>query len=129
MIREANIDDLEKINNLLSEFNYKIDSLDEEFLKVIVHINDTIDAVLVYKYIYDRIEIDYIVVSKEKRRCGLATSLIKYLDKYNCSITLEVNEENKNAINLYKKCGFNEVAIRKNYYKNNNGILMMKSGD
>lgn len=129
MIREANVNDLESINNLLKEFNYKIDSLDEEFLNVIVHIDNTIDALLVYKYIYDRIEIDYIVVSKEKRRCGIATSLIKYLDKYNCSITLEVNEKNKSAIKLYKKCGFNEVAIRKNYYKDNNGILMMKSGD
>ena len=129
MIREANISDLESINNLLKEFNYKLNSLNEEFLKVLVHEDNIIDAVLVYKYIYDRIEIDYIVVSKEKRRCGLATSLIKYLDKYNCSITLEVSEENKSAVNLYKKCGFNEVAIRKNYYKDNNGILMMKSGD
>ena len=42
---------------------------------------------------------------------------------------LEVSEENKSAINLYKKCGFNKAAIRKNYYKNSNGILMMKSGD
>ena len=82
MIREATINDLNKINNLLSEFNYKIESLDEEFLNVIVHTDHDIDAVLVYKYIYDRIEIDYIVVSKEKRRCGIATSLIKYLDKY-----------------------------------------------
>ena len=50
-------------NNLLSEFNYKLNSLDEEFLNVIVHKEDIIDAVLVYKYIYDRIEIDYIIVS------------------------------------------------------------------
>lgn len=129
MIREANINDLETINNLLSEFNYKIASLAEEFINVIVHIDNTIDAVLVYKYIYDRIEIDYIIVHEDKRKNGIASSLIKYLDKYNCSITLEVNETNISAINLYKKCGFNEVAIRKNYYKNNNGILMMKSGD
>ena len=129
MIREANISDLESINNLLKEFNYKLNSLNEEFLNVLVHEDNIIDAVLVYKYIYDRIEIDYIVVSKEKRRCGLATSLIKYLDKYNCSITLEVSEENKSAVNLYKKCGFKEAAIRKNYYKDSNGILMMKSGD
>ena len=129
MIREANKLDLEEINNLLSEFNYKISNLDEEFLNVVVHVENNIDAVLVYKYIYDRIEIDYIVVKEDKRRCGLATSLIKYLDKYNCSITLEVNEINKEAINLYKKCGFKEVAKRKNYYKENDAILMMKSGD
>lgn len=129
MIREANNNDINDINNLLSEFNYKLNSLDEEFLNVIVHEDDIIDAVLVYKYIYDRIEIDYIIVSESKRRCGIASSLIKYLDKYNCSITLEVNEKNKSAINLYKKCGFKDVAKRKNYYKDNDGILMMKSGD
>ena len=129
MIREANIKDLEEINNLLSEFNYKLNSLDEEFLKVVIHESNIIDGVLVYKYIYDRIEIDYIIVSKDKRRSGIAYSLMNYLDKYNVSITLEVNEINKAAINLYKKCGFIEVAKRKNYYKENDAILMMKSGD
>ena len=129
MIREANIKDLEEINNLLSEFNYKLNSLDEEFLKVVIHESNNIDGVLVYKYIYDRIEIDYIVVSKDKRKNGIALSLMNYLDKYNYSITLEVNEINKAAINLYKKCGFKEVAKRKNYYKENDAILMMKSGD
>ena len=72
MIRESNIDDLDIINNLLNEFNYKITNLNEEFLKVLVHVEDSIDAVLVYKYIYDRIEIDYIIVEKDKRRYGLA---------------------------------------------------------
>ena len=129
MIREANKDDLDSINNLLNEFNYKIANLDEEFLKVLIHIENSIDAVLVYKYIYDRIEIDYIIVEKEKRRYGIASSLINYLDKYKCSITLEVNEKNISAINLYKKCGFKEVAKRKNYYKDSDAILMMKSGD
>ena len=129
MIREAKISDLESVNNLLKEFNYELKSLDEEFLNVIVHEDNIIDAVLVYKYIYDRIEIDYIKVKEDKRRCGIASSLINYLDKYNCSITLEVNEKNNSAINLYKKCGFKEVAKRKNYYKDSTAILMLKSGD
>ena len=129
MIREATLDDLDNINKLLSDFNYKLNNLDQEFLNVLVHEDEDIDAVLVYKYIYDRIEIEYIIVNEEKRKTGIASSLIKYLDKYNCSITLEVNETNISAINLYKKCGFKEVAKRKNYYKDNDAILMMKSGD
>ena len=127
MIREATLDDLDNINKLLSDFNYRLNNLDQEFLNVLVH--EDIDAVLVYKYIYDRIEIDYIIVNEDKRKKGIASTLIKYLDKYNCSITLEVNETNISAINLYKKCGFKEVAKRKNYYKDNDAILMMKSGD
>ena len=129
MIREATLDDLDNINKLLSDFNYKLNNLDQEFLNVLVHEDEDIDAVLVYKYIYDRIEIDYIIVNEDKRKNGIASSLIKYLDKYDCSITLEVNETNISAINLYKKCGFKEVAKRKNYYKDNDAILMMKSGD
>ena len=33
------------------------------------------------------------------------------------SITLEVNATNYPAQGLYQKCGFNPIAIRKNYYK------------
>ena len=41
------------------------------------------------------------------------------------NITLEVNCNNKNAIKLYKKFNFKEVAIRKCYYNNKeDGILM-----
>ncbi len=32
------------------------------------------------------------------------------------SVFLEVRESNWPAINLYKKCGFNEISIRKDYY-------------
>ena len=39
-------------------------------------------------------------------------------------ITLEVRESNYPAINLYKKFGFTKLAIRKNYYKNEDALLM-----
>lgn len=41
---------------------------------------------------------------------------------------LEVNENNKKALKLYKKIGFEEIFVRKNYYGNNeNAIIMMKN--
>ena len=41
---------------------------------------------------------------------------------------LEVNENNEKALKLYKKIGFEEIYVRKNYYGNNeNAIIMMKS--
>ena len=43
------------------------------------------------------------------------------------NITLEVRESNLSAINFYKKNGFNEITKRKNYYKDENGILMLKN--
>ena len=40
------------------------------------------------------------------------------------SLSLEVNQNNLTAIHLYKKFGFKSVGLRKNYYQNNDGILM-----
>ena len=41
---------------------------------------------------------------------------------------LEVNEKNERALKLYKKIGFEEISVRKNYYGNNeNAIIMMKN--
>jgi len=40
---------------------------------------------------------------------------------------LEVNEKNKKALKLYKKIGFEEISIRKNYYgKDENAVIMIK---
>ena len=42
------------------------------------------------------------------------------------SISLEVRESNKEAIEFYKKNGYRIEAIRKNYYGSENGYLMLK---
>lgn len=42
------------------------------------------------------------------------------------TIFLEVNSINNNAINLYKKYGFEAFTTRKNYYGENDAILMKK---
>ena len=42
------------------------------------------------------------------------------------NITLEVRISNEVARNLYKKFGFREVALRKFYYGDEDGILMEK---
>ena len=45
----------------------------------------------------------------------------------NCkNITLEVSDKNIGAINLYKKFCFEVKAVRKNYYKDSDGLLMMR---
>lgn len=84
---------------------------------------------LYYSLIYDRIEINQIEVLEEERRKGIASKLMEYLIKNNLSITLEVKKTNISAINLYKKYGFNEVAIREGYYNGVDGILMEKRSD
>lgn len=84
-----------------------------------------------YSYIYDRIEIDNIEVLKEFRNQKIGTKLMTYLiynaiEKHVINITLEVRKSNEVARNLYKKFGFREVALRKLYYGDEDGILMEK---
>lgn len=132
MIRELEEKDFVLVNKLLSTFAYKIDkkSFGNDFLKVLVYEEDTIKGILVYQYLYDRIEIDYIIVDPEYRKCGIATSLLNFMEnlyKGIKNITLEVRESNKEAINFYKKNGFKKITKRKNYYKDEDAILMIKN--
>ena len=80
---------------------------------------------LYYSKIYDRIEVNEIEVLKIYRRQNIASSMLDYLlSNISKDITLEVRESNYPAINLYKKFGFTKLAIRKNYYKNEDALLM-----
>ena len=102
------------------------------FTKNIEYIEDdkTIGT-LKYSLIYDRIEIDNIEVDEAYRGKGIGTKLMSYLislaiEKKVINITLEVRISNEIARNLYKKFGFKEVALRKFYYGDEDGILMEK---
>ena len=94
-------------------------------------LDDKVLGYLDYSLIYDRIEIDNVLVLDEYRNKGIGTKLMAYLvslaiDLRVINITLEVRVSNQIAINLYKKFGFREVALRKYYYGDEDGILMEK---
>lgn len=95
-------------------------------------IDDESVGYLEYSLIYDRMEIDNIRVNEEYRRQGIGTKLMAHLVslaiEYRVdNITLEVRVSNEMARNLYKKFGFREVALRKYYYGDEDGILMEKN--
>ena len=92
-------------------------------------IDDNVLGYLDYSLIYDRMEIDNFLVNPLHRNKGIGSILMSYLmdlaRKNNViNVTLEVRVSNVIAINLYKKYGFCEVAIRKYYYGDEDGILM-----
>ena len=94
-------------------------------------IDDKSIGYLEYSLIYDRMEIDNFSVLDEYRNQGIGTKLLAYLMSLAINyrvinITLEVRVSNEIAINLYKKFGFREVALRKFYYGDEDGILMEK---
>ena len=105
---------------------------DNPFSKEIQYIEDNnVLGKLKYSLIYERMEVDNILVKEEYRGRGIGTKLMSYLVSeaihYKViNITLEVRVSNIRAINLYKKFGFREVALRKYYYGDEDAILMEK---
>lgn len=140
MIREANLEDLNDIvlisnsytENILNIDNIKRDFNNNPFSKFIVYIiNNQVVAFTNYLIMYENAEIANIVVKEEYRGQNIATKMMEYVinkvTQNKChNITLEVRKSNFKAIQLYQKFGFKEVAIRKNYYNNEDGLLMEK---
>lgn len=131
MVREFLTKDIDDVNKLLIELGYQLEekSFDNDFLRVLVYEEKGISGVLVYQKLIDILTIDYIVVDKKLRKKGIATKLLKSMEVMNDDVlnaTLEVKKSNFSAINFYKKNGFIEAAIRKKYYKEEDGILMIK---
>lgn len=80
------------------------------------------------------VSITNVAVCEKFRKKGVATRLLEQLEKVSREknaefITLEVRESNENAIALYRKCGFSEVGLRKNFYSHptENAVLMTKT--
>lgn len=126
MIRE--IKNIIEIQNLLEEFKQNVGNTINPYLKIIGYcIDDKIVGTLVYEDIFDRFEVDYIVVDSQYRCQGIATKLLKSIINLKPeNITLEVREDNIPAINLYKKLGFVVVSKRERYYGNIDGLLMIR---
>lgn len=111
----------EKDENNNNPFSKKIEYL----------IDDKIVGYLEYSLIYDRMEINNIFVLEEYRNNKIGSKLMTYLiaiaiDNHVVNITLEVRISNEIARDLYKRFGFREVALRKFYYGDEDGILMEK---
>lgn len=80
--------------------------------------------------IIDEANIMNIVTKKDKRNLGIGSLLLQSLlkiskEKNLKSITLEVNEKNIPAINLYEKFNFKKVGTRKKYYNNTDTAIIM----
>ncbi len=92
---------------------------------------DQVIGYLDYSLIYERMEIDQFYVEESRRREGIGNKIMSFLvalaiENHVVNITLEVRIGNEIARNLYKKFGFREVARRKFYYGDEDGILMEK---
>ena len=124
MIYELNnLDELD--NSFISKEYISNELSNNPFGKVLVLKEDKIIGYIYYSDIYDRAEINQFEIEESTRNCGKGNLLLKeFLKRVQKDVTLEVKEDNLVAIRLYEKNGFIKKAIRKNYYKDKDGILM-----
>ena len=124
--KEFIIDNYDKFSSSWDIKAFKSDADDSKYF--VSKIDTEVFGYISYRVVLDEVEIMNVVTREDARNIGIASSLLSYLirnvdaSKFN----LEVNENNKVAIKIYKKFGFIEVGERKNYYNNGkeNPILM-----
>ena len=77
----------------------------------------------------DIIDLLNIIVKPEYQNQGIGSILLKYIidNKQSKKIMLEVRSKNINAIKLYQKYDFKIINIRKNYYKDDDAIIMERN--
>ena len=70
-----------------------------------------------------------IIDKPEYQNQGIGSVLLKYIidNKQDKKIMLEVRSKNINAIKLYQKYDFKIINIRKNYYKDDDAIIMERN--
>lgn len=113
------------LESLLFDSSFKqIYRIDSEIYYQIAMLNNQVVGYLTYKDNKKGYDIIQIGVDPNYQRQGIATKL---MDKINDKpIVLEVNANNTKAVNLYYKLGFKKVVDLPNYYKNDDGIRMIK---
>jgi len=88
----------------------------ENYLAWIIKHRTIVAGFLIVKTTASHWEIILIAIAPAFQRQGLATKLLQFLQETTKSLQLDVRKSNHIAILLYKKCGFVQVGIRKEYY-------------
>ena len=104
------------INALIGEFNNKF----SHFFAYTV--DDAIVGYACVRIMYEEAQICNVAVLPNHRRKGIATQLLQkvaaFATEQGCErAELEVNVMNTPAVELYRKNGYKEEGIRKNFYR------------
>lgn len=135
MIREYDSSDINFINsigeqikeNFVNKYNViNIKNIDYANLFVYVD-NDIVKGFIHIEDHFDFIDIINIAVDKNYQHEGIGSKLLEYVINLNKRTILEVRSSNTNAISLYLKYNFKKINIRKNYYGNEDAIVMERS--
>ena len=116
----------------LKDLQYELNDNPVSNLWVIESESSGVVGFVDYWITFDSATICQICVNPIVRRNGLGSMMMEELIK-DChanrvrNITLEVRENNENAIKLYEKFGFKKSVLKEKYYTNgDNAIYMIK---
>lgn len=132
MLRNLTHEDIELI---ISEYKDIIPYTKQQLLEMLNNINyinignydnDQLVSFLFSTKTETNIDIIFLFTIPSMRKQHKAMELINSLMSCRLPIMLEVNENNINAINLYKKIGFITIAKRVNYYGLQQNAITMK---
>ena len=106
-----------------------LSAIDEGNYTFLLAEEDKILGYIGVQWCLDEGNICNVVVDESARRRGIGKSLVDTLtqrakERNVTVLFLEVNEHNAGAIALYEKFNFEKIAVRKNYYKSGNAIIM-----
>ena len=86
---------------------------------------------IAWQHIQDEIELHLIATALSHRQQGIASQLMQALittaQQHHARIILEVRASNHIAQALYRKHQFAPIATRKNYYGNEDAVIMEKT--
>ena len=96
--------------------------------------NGNLCAFLNIRVSFEIAEIDYIYVHELYKRQGISVDLIhlfesvckKFSSNLIHKVLIEVGAQNHPALSLYKKLNFQEISLRKKYYKNGEDAVIME---
>ena len=97
----------------------------------VYEINKTVIGYIGFRVYDDQAEMMNFVVSLDHQDEGYGTQLLTYClneleKKHVKTISLEVRKSNKKAQHVYEKMGFKLSHIRKKYYENEDGYVLVK---
>jgi ribosomal-protein-alanine N-acetyltransferase len=138
IIRKAQFTDIDSVLEIEQEsinswsYDQFIQELNNEFAVFLVaESNNNVIGYAVAWRVADEIQINSISVKKNFRKQGIGSKLLAEIIKndtnrvYSRAI-LDVRSKNMEAINFYTDNDFTKTGLRKNYYNDDDAILMEK---
>lgn len=139
IVRSMNLNDLEEIVKIekelykvpwnVNQYKYELEENEFSYLFVLEH-NNIIVGYYGFWVMFEECDITKVSIRKEFQGMKLSNILMedsfKRIKALGCNkINLEVRVNNVRATNLYRKHGFKDVFVRKNYYGEGEDALIL----